>query len=332
MLDFHCESSTFSLCDLLHKPEPWGSALVDFKNAKSPWHPCVAICPGPGRSWMLGLRGIVAATLLVGAGVGCGGDAEGAALGAADDASRVYFEAFSSFESSAQGATNPLIRFEDPRGTVYSLTAAHLGVDAIHLKLPTTSSCDTIDYRSPEFSQGLECQGEYLSLRGPFRVDLDTRKQGGNRRFWRIPSLDYRRVDVDLAPVSSPTSPLSTLEARASFEADNAIRELAVDFRFHLTLSAVINAPLLTEESLIIGLDVADWLVRIPVTDCLRGGFLKAPHAQVDLDASLDAPTHSYFMYSTPLQNCADAQDRFRSNLINSLRARIDAPGLGGSE
>jgi|GEM_PF-5688522 len=269
--------------------------------------------------------------LLASAGVGAGcGEAQSAPLEDSGRASRVYIEAFSSWENAASDAAHPLIRFEDPRGTVYSLTRAQLGVASIRFEFSRMRTCADIDYQGPQFSPNLECAGRWLILKGPFRSELRTQKE---RAFWRIPALDYRHVEVHVAPISTlassaQSSSLSwpqTVQARASFEADNAIRELNMDFRFHATLRAAIDAPLHADEVLTLRLDVANWLARIPVSDCLKRGILGEPDAPTVLDADLDAPSTAAVFDMTEPQDCADAQARFRINLLDSLRTQIDA-------
>lgn len=294
--------------------------MIDQKSAISARHGCVRLRLGSLR------LGFIVASLLLGSGglAGCGGEVEGASLAAPQSASHVYIEAFSSFHPAASETLEPLTLFEDPRGTVYSLTAAQLGVGSIRFIFPESLSCAQIDYQSPEFSKNLECSGGSLILRGPFRVDLRARQDRAERMSWEIPALDYRRVELHLAPVSAPTSELRTLQARASFESDNTIRELSLDFRFHATLSAPLNAALAPQQTLMLGLDVAGWLTRISVSDCLRRGYLGDPRESAELDSSFDAPNYATFMYTSPPKDCSDAQSRFRSNLIDSLRAKND--------
>lgn len=275
----------------------------------------------------LGLWIGLAALLAAG---GCGSAAEGAPLNQTQDVARVSIEAFSSWERAPEDATHPLMRFEDPRGTVYSLIGAQLGVASIRFEFSRMRTCAEIDYQAPRFSPNLECAGRWLVLTGPFRSQLRSRNA---QTFWRIPALDYRHVEVHVAPVgaaggASALSSPSSVHARASFEADNAIHELNLDFRFSATLRAAIDAPLRADQALTLRLDVANWLVRIPVSDCLKRGFLGEPGEPSVLDSNFDAPSTAAVFDMTLPQDCADAQARFRSNLRDSLRAQIlaDAP------
>lgn len=257
---------------------------------------------------------------------GCADEAMDASSGASEGVARIDMEVFSSSELSSAQASPPLIRFQGPGGIVYSLTAAQLGLESIRFRFPKTLKCAEVDYQSAEFSDGLECSGHWLILRGPFSVDLRSPGNAKERTSWRIPALDYRRVELRLEPVSSPNSGARTLEARASFEANNAIRELRLDFQFRATLAEGIDAALADQQILVLGLDVAGWLTRIPVAGCLKRGYLSPRTGQVQLDDTFDADTMPSYQYTSPRVDCADAQNRFRLNLIDSLRAKIATP------
>jgi hypothetical protein len=273
------------------------------------------------------------AFVLLGLAAGCG---DGAASGAGQpqaQTARLYIEAVSSFGPSSSENPRPL-HFDDPRGTVYSLTSARLGVESIALIFSAPKSCADAEIFDPALMKGVECTSHELVIRGPFVIDL---LNGGieaaesTQSNWTIPALDYRRVELRLAPFSTRSNSRHTLRAQASFGMTDSIRELSVRFRFRATAGDSIAAPLLPGDSLVLGLNVAEWLERIPVTRCVQNGHLSQRGGRVTLDSNLDARPVASYMHDPP-RDCADALPRFRMNLKNSLNATIEARPPGDAD
>lgn len=228
---------------------------------------------------------------------------------------------------SSTGNMSKLLEFQDPAGTLYTLTSLRVAVEEIELDLPDGVSCGDFE---GDLSPRLQCNDDgliggedQLKVKGPFVIDVLQGTTSPDISELVVPAVDYTQVDleVDTARVEDQTVDIEddiidqTVVAFADFEFENQKRELKLEFSFKAEAKASANGdtPLQVDsgDTIVLQLDVANWLTDIPVTGCLQTGDLKPQGGQVVID-------------DEAIGDCADAEAEFESNFEDSLRVEIE--------
>ena len=252
---------------------------------------------------------------------GCGDDSNGGTPTEVDTA-QLRMDVMSSSAASAGQ-----LEFQDSSGTVYTLTSLRLAVEEIELDLPDGVTCGDL---GSGYSRFLECDDDGLlggedqvRLDGPFVFNVIDGTSRPDVSEIEIPAVNYQQVDleVDTARVEDDLLPIEsdlidrTVVAYADFESDNQKRQLQLNFSFKAEAKAgggdQTNLDLEQGDTLVLTLDVANWLNNIPVTECLQVGELKAGGGIVELD-------------DESIGECEDAEAEFEENFERSLEVRIE--------
>ncbi|QDG51618.1 hypothetical protein FIV42_12930 [Persicimonas caeni] len=232
----------------------------------------------------------------------------------------------------AMSSTNTManqLEFEDPSGTLYSMTSLTIAVEELEFDLPANISCGDI---GGEFDARVQCDDDgalggedQIKIDGPFVFNVLEGTSTPDLSTIRIPAIGYTTVDleVDTARIEDNTVPRDadiidhTVVAFSDFEFMNSKRELMLDFSFKAEAKASADdlpqAAVADGGTLVLQLDVANWLDSIPVTDCLMAGSLKSRDGLVTLD-------------DEAIDDCGDAEAQFESNFEDSLRLKIEPP------
>jgi hypothetical protein len=267
---------------------------------------------------MSALIGVALAAGMLAAGMlaaGCGDDNNGGISAQVDTAG---------LRMAATSSSGGQLEFEDPSGTLYTLTSLRVGVEEIELDRPEDVSCGDLG----GFSEPLKCDDDGLlggedqiRLDGPIVFDVLEGTTTPDISGLEIPAINYQEVDleVDTARVEDDTIDIEdemidrTVVAYADFESDGQKRQLKLDFSFKAEAKAGDPASLALErgDTLVLELDVTNWLRNIPVTRCLQLGELKARGGVVALD-------------DESIGECHDAEADFEENFEQSLEVRIE--------
>lgn len=220
------------------------------------------------------------------------------------------------------------LELRDSSGTLYTVTSLRIAVEEIELDLPANVSCGDILGR---FDRRVQCDDDgalggedQVKIDGPFVFDLIEGTSTPDISQLRVPALDYTMVDleVDTARAEDDTVPIDddlidqTVIARADFEFEGQKLELLLEFSFKAEAkTSTDNLPdgLVDDGgTLVVQVDLTNWLDSIPVSDCLLTGALKAREGVVELgEDGVDA--------------CENAENRFEANFERSLRLQIES-------
>lgn len=229
------------------------------------------------------------------------------------------------------------IEFQDPQGTVYTLTSAVLQIDELEFQMPEDIDCDDIERQlERDFSDRVECDDSFIEtedaeikVEGPFLVDLMTGETMPELFTIRVPAIPYTEIDVEVTDsaellLADNTTFDDTIRATADFEFEGNKRELqlALDFETETDIQAgeddQTGFDIQEGDNLRLMLNFNNIFAGIPLTQCLREGDIKAQNGVVEVTDSGDG-------------ECADVEAEFESNFENTLLLEIqrDAPADG---
>ncbi len=196
----------------------------------------------------------------------------------------------------------------DADGAVFGLEAASVHVEEIDLYLPVGTTCADLD--AATLVDPVRCDVDKISVEGPFAVDLVAGTSSPSLAEIAIPALDYRRVDLELAP--GPDG------ATLSVEGTTAAGDLfAVDLAFDEEARFEGMADFSADDagSALVLLDPAGWFAASPVAACLASGDLVLDGGVMDLDRAEGA--------------CDDFADAFEDAVKTSGRLARDTDDDG---
>jgi hypothetical protein len=236
------------------------------------------------------------------------------------DQARDFGNASLALQATSELGGDDSLEVVDANGTVFTMTDAWVVIEQIELDLPSGLECDDI---LNSLDPRIECRGDdlfegedELEIDGPFVVNLRTGESSPSLADLQIPAINYEEIDVEVNDLDQDDDVVisdariigNTVLGLADFEFDGQKRELQLEMSFDTEAKTGENQNINLQDggTLVLEFDVTNWLVDIPITQCLQEADLKSQDGRVVVDDDVSG-------------ECDDAEADFEDNFEDSL-------------